>query len=192
MDAEMKRMETGEMLKRLKKKKHPKRAVLPAASRTVFEEFVVHAMDGKKIILRNKKAKPAAVELACSFAKWAVNDKHFSVSHACDYIPFLYHAVLEDWPEVIVGIPDPRRLRDLKKGCKLLLGEKHDLIEALKFESNFIAVWKELEETADSPVPALPQDVKRLIEVCGPTPYGQRMAAFMCAVFESRFSVTQW
>jgi hypothetical protein len=124
MDAEMKRMETDDMLDRLTKKKHQKRAVLSAAARAVFKEFVVHAMTGKELPLIKKKAKPAAIELACSFAKWAVDDKDFSLSHACEYIPFLYNAVLDDWPEVIVGVPAKGCLDDLKKGCELLLNEK--------------------------------------------------------------------
>jgi hypothetical protein len=105
MDAEIKKMETGGMLNRRKDRSKKERAVLPAAARTAFENFVAHATAGKASFLVNKKAKPAAIELACSFLKWAVQSNRFSLSGACDYIPCLYNAVLEDWQEVRVGIP---------------------------------------------------------------------------------------
>jgi hypothetical protein len=193
MDAETKKtMETGKMINRLREKKKKETVVLPTEALAVFKEFVLHSMKGKQPLLLSKKGKLAAVELACSFMKWAVEGNRFSLSDVCDYIPCLYDAVLEERVEVTVGIPLKRRLDDLKKGCQLLLEDRCGLIKSLKSESVFNKAWKELEETPDAPVPALPQDVYRLIKACGPTPHGQRMAAFMSAVFESGFSMTHW
>jgi hypothetical protein len=192
MDADIKKLETGELLKRQKPRKYPKKAELPADARAVFRKFVVYAMGGKSSFLIRKKALPAVVELACSFMQWAVHVNSMFLSDVCEYIPWLCDAVLNDWQEVIVGIPVPVHLKELKKGCARLREHKGGHIKALKSESEFRKAWEALAETPDSPVPALPQDVDRLIEACGPTPHGQRMAAFLCAVFESRFSVTPW